>query len=129
MQLTPSNAAICSSSTRRSTISSLEGAGGGGVPGARGSGGGLLYANERCSWKRVAPLARSSGDTSPSRVRTTAPSGKVGPEAGWRPAWPRALAGLPTPPNPSPTAPAPNARIASRRPIALARFVITLSPG
>ena len=41
MQLTPSKAAMRSSSTSRSTISSFVGAGGAGVPGRRGSAGGL----------------------------------------------------------------------------------------
>ena len=49
MQLTPSKAAICNSSTIRSTISSLVGGGGGSVPGARGSAGGLAKLNTRCS--------------------------------------------------------------------------------
>ena len=49
MQPTPSNAAIRSSSTTRSTISALVGCGGAGVSGALGSGGGLLKANDRCS--------------------------------------------------------------------------------
>ena len=121
MQLTPSKAAICSSSTMRSTISSFVGGGGGSVPGARGSAGGLAKLKARCSWNSVAPLPMTSGEMSASMVRTIAPSGNV--TDGIAGAASSAISGSgagaePQPaarPAPAPAAPIPNSRSASRR--------------